>query len=106
MIQSKKSNDFVAKTELKVSPFFERTSKINMSQEWKRWGGYLSATKYDLNHDNEYFAIRTKAGLLYISPLYKYRIKGKDSQIFLNLSSINQVSMIKYIISIFDLKMP
>jgi len=84
MIQSKKSNDFVAKTELKVSPFFERTSKINMSQEWKRWGGYLSATKYDLNHDNEYFAIRTKAGLLDISPLFKYRIKGKDSQIFLN----------------------
>ena len=55
-----------------------------MSQEWKRWGGYLSATKYDLNHDNEYFAIRTKAGLLEISPLFKYRIKGKDSQIFLN----------------------
>ena len=84
MIQSKKSNDFVAKTHLKISPFFERTSKINMSQEWKRWGGYLSATKYDLNHDNEYFAIRTKAGLLDISPLFKYRIKGKDSQIFLN----------------------
>ena len=84
MIQSKKSNDFVAKTHLKISPFFERTSKINMSQEWKRWGGYISATKYDLHHDNEYFAIRTKAGLLDISPLFKYRIKGKDSQIFLN----------------------
>ena len=84
MLQSKNSKNFTANTQMKMSPFFERTSKLNMSQEWKRWGGYLSATKYDLNHDNEYFAIRTKAGLLDISPLYKYRISGKDSSLFLN----------------------
>ncbi len=84
MILSKISGDFVANTQLKMSPFFERTSKINMSQEWKRWGGFLAATKYDLSHDNEYFAIRTKAGLLDISPLYKYRIQGKDSIFFIN----------------------
>ena len=84
MLQSKNSKNFTANTQMKMSPFFERTSKLNMSQEWKRWGGYLSATKYDLNHDNEYFAIRTKAGLLDISPLYKYRIKGKDSIFFIN----------------------
>ena len=77
MISSKISGNFVANTQLKMSPFFDRTSKINTSQEWKRWGGFLAATKYDLCHDNEYFAIRTKAGLLDISPLYKYRIKGK-----------------------------
>tara|TARA_Y100000741_G_scaffold93137_1_gene69131 strand:- start:86 stop:1324 length:1239 start_codon:yes stop_codon:yes gene_type:complete len=84
MLQSKNSMNFTANTQMKTSPFFERTSKLNTSQEWKRWGGYLSATKYDLNHDNEYFAIRTKAGLLDISPLYKYRIAGKDSSLFLN----------------------
>ena len=59
MLQYKNSKNFTANTQMKMSPFFERTSKLNMSQEWKRWGGYLSATKYDLNHDNEYFAIRT-----------------------------------------------
>tara|TARA_X000001036_G_scaffold146019_1_gene138831 strand:+ start:16011 stop:17240 length:1230 start_codon:yes stop_codon:yes gene_type:complete len=72
-------NQFVANTNLKLSPFFDRTSKLNESQEWRRWSGYLSATNYELTHDNEYFAIRTKAALLDISPLKKYLIEGKDA---------------------------
>ena len=77
-------NQFNALTQLRLSPFFERTSKLNESQEWRRWSGYLSATNYELTHDNEYFAIRTKAALLDISPLHKYIIQGPDSQIFLD----------------------
>jgi len=72
-------NQFTAKTNLKLSPFFNRTSKLNESQEWRRWSGYLSATNYELTHDNEYFAIRTKSALLDISPLKKYLIEGKDA---------------------------
>ena len=72
-------NQFTAKTNLKLSPFFDRTSKLNESQEWRRWSGYLSATNYELTHDNEYFAIRTKSALLDISPLKKYLIEGKDA---------------------------
>ena len=79
-----KEKSFTAHTRLELSPFFERTSHLNLSQEWRRWGGHLSATQYDLNHENEYFAIRTKAALFDISPLYKYNIKGKDAQIFLD----------------------
>ena len=77
-------NQFTANTQLKLSPFFERTSKLNESQEWRRWSGYLSATNYELHHDNEYFAIRTKAALLDITPLKKYIIEGPDAQIFLD----------------------
>ena len=77
-------NTFKAKTQLKTSPFFERTSKLNESQEWRRWSGYLSATNYELNHENEYFAIRTKSALLDISPLYKYLIEGPDAMRFLD----------------------
>ncbi len=77
-------NTFKAKTQLKTSPFFERTSKLNESQEWRRWSGYLSATNYELNHENEYFAIRTKSALLDISPLYKYLIEGPDAIKFLD----------------------
>ena len=69
-------NQFHAETQLKLSPFFDRTSILNESQEWRRWSGYLSATNYELNHENEYFAIRTKAALLDITPLYKYIIEG------------------------------
>ncbi len=72
-------NQFTANTNLKLSPFFDRTSKLNESQEWRRWSGYLSATNYELTHDNEYFAIRTKSALLDISPLKKYLIEGKDA---------------------------
>jgi len=77
-------NQFTAETQLKVSPFFERTSKLNESQEWRRWSGYLAATNYELNHENEYFAIRTKAALLDITPLYKYIIEGPEAQRFLD----------------------
>ena len=73
-------NTYTANTQLKVSPFFERTSKLNESQEWRRWSGYLAATSYELTHENEYFAIRTKAGLLDITPLKKYIVEGPDSQ--------------------------
>ena len=72
-------NQFIANTGLKLSPFFNRTSKLNESQEWRRWSGYLSATNYELTHENEYFAIRTKAALLDISPLKKYLIEGIDA---------------------------
>ena len=61
-------NQFKAHTQLKLSPFFKRTSKLNESQEWRRWSGYLAATNYELTHENEYFAIRTKAALLDITP--------------------------------------
>jgi aminomethyltransferase len=77
-------NEFIANTQLRLSPFFERTSKLNESQEWRRWSGYLAATNYELTHDNEYFAIRTKAALLDITPLKKYIIEGPDAQRFLD----------------------
>ena len=77
-------NQFMAHTQLILSPFFERTTKLNESQEWRRWSGYLAATNYELTHENEYFAIRTKAALLDITPLYKYIISGPDAQQFLD----------------------
>ena len=77
-------NQFTVHTQLKLSPFFERTSKLNESQEWRRWSGYLAATQYELTHENEYFSIRTKAALLDITPLYKYIIEGSDAQRFLD----------------------
>lgn len=79
-----RDNTFTGQTEMNLSPFFKRTSKLNEAQEWRNWSGYLAATKYELTHENEYFAIRTKAALLDVTPLYKYRIKGTDAQSFLD----------------------
>ena len=88
-------NKFSAKTQLKLSPFFERTSKLNESQEWRRWAGYLAATSYELTHENEYFAIRTKAALLDISPLKKYIIEGPDAQNLLDRLVTRNIAICK-----------
>ena len=88
-------NQFNAETQLKLSPFFDRTSQLNESQEWRRWSGYLSATNYELTHENEYFAIRTKAALLDITPLYKYLIQGPDAQQFLDRLVTRNINICK-----------
>ena len=88
-------NTYTANTQLKVSPFFERTSKLNESQEWRRWSGYLAATSYELTHENEYFAIRTKAALLDISPLKKYIVEGPDAQNLLDRLVTRNIAICK-----------
>ncbi|HEY7588584.1 MAG TPA: aminomethyltransferase family protein [Thermoplasmata archaeon] len=64
---------------LKGSPFHSRTLEACQSWEWKAWSGYLSATSYSVVPYMEYYAIRHTAGLIDVSPLYKYHIRGKDS---------------------------
>jgi aminomethyltransferase len=61
---------------LKTTPFHPRTSALCQSHAWRRWAGYVAASSYELSHEREYHAIRSSAGLLDISPLYKYRIEG------------------------------
>jgi aminomethyltransferase len=65
--------------ELKRTPFHERTSKLSLPQNWRRWAGYLVAGSYDLVLDREYWAIRDAAALIDITPLMKYIIEGPDA---------------------------
>ena len=48
-------------------------------QHWRRWGGDVTASSYELTHDREYAAIRNAAALIDITPLYKYLITGADA---------------------------
>ena len=64
---------------LKTTPFHERTSALCVSHAWRRWAGYVVASSYELSHEREYHSIRAAAALFDVSPLYKYRIKGKDA---------------------------
>jgi aminomethyltransferase len=61
------------------TPFHSRTSALCASQNWRTWSGYFVASSYDVMHDYEYHAIRNSAGLIDISPLYKYDVRGKDA---------------------------
>ena len=61
------------------TPFHSRTSALSASQNWRTWSGYFVAGSYDVMHDYEYHAIRNSAGLIDVSPLYKYEIRGRDA---------------------------
>jgi len=56
---------------------------LNQTQLWSHWSGYLSAVKYQMADKFEYFAVRNAAGLIDTSPLYKYRVAGRDAAKFL-----------------------
>jgi aminomethyltransferase len=64
---------------LRATPFHERTAALCVSHAWRRWAGYVVASSYELSHEREYHSIRSAAALFDISPLYKYRISGKDA---------------------------
>jgi aminomethyltransferase len=69
---------------LRGTPFHSRTSALCQAQNWRRWAGYVTAGSYELSHDREYYAIRTAAGLIDVSPLFKYMIQGRDAEPFLD----------------------
>jgi aminomethyltransferase len=70
---------------LKTTPFHPRTATLCASHAWRRWAGYLVASSYALSHEREYHAIRSAAALFDVSPLYKYRVRGKDAALLLDL---------------------
>jgi aminomethyltransferase len=61
------------------TPFHRRTSQLSLSQNWRVWSGYFAAGSYDVVPDYEYHAIRNTAGLIDVSPLFKYDVSGKDA---------------------------
>src|SRR5512134_3274854 len=70
--------------QLHHTPFHERTSKLCLPQNWRRWAGHLVAGSYELTLDREYWAIRNAAALIDVTPLIKYIIQGKDAAALLH----------------------
>ena len=68
---------------IRTTPFHDRTSALNETQLWSHWSGTLAADRYQMSDKFEYFAVRNAAGVFDSSPLYKYRIAGKDAEAFL-----------------------
>ena len=61
------------------TPFHERTFRLCESLNYREWSGYYTVSAYEAHHEHEYNAIRNAAALIDISPLFKYRIKGRDA---------------------------
>ncbi len=64
---------------LKTTPFHARTAPLIQGQAWRRWSGFTVASAYELLPDREYTAVRNSAALFDISPLCKYRLRGRDA---------------------------
>ena len=57
----------------------ERTFELCESLNYRDWSGYYAVSSYEPHHEHEYNAIRNAAALIDISPLFKYRLTGKDA---------------------------
>jgi aminomethyltransferase len=69
---------------IRTTPFHSRTAPLVKGQAWRRWAGYVVPSSYDLVHDLEYAAIRGTAALIDVTPLYKYRIRGRGAAALLD----------------------
>lgn len=59
--------------------FHERTFPLCESLNYREWSGYYAVSSYEPHHEHEYNAIRNATALIDISPLFKYRLSGKDA---------------------------
>jgi len=73
------------------TPFHPRTSELCTSLLYTDWAGYYTVSSYDTCHEREYYALRNAAGLIDVSPLYKYEIDGKDAAAFLSRVMVKDI---------------
>ncbi len=57
----------------------ERTLALCESLNFREWSGYYAVSAYEVHHEHEYNAIRNRAALIDVSPLFKYHIHGRDA---------------------------
>ncbi len=76
--------------------FHERTLALCESLNFKEWSGYYTVGVYEMMHEHEYNAIRHSSALIDITPLFKYRLTGKDATKLVNrviTRDINKVAV-------------
>jgi aminomethyltransferase len=75
--------------------FHSRTARLCTSLRWKDWAGYFAVCSYGTCHEPEYFAIRHSAGLIDVSPLFKYEVRGPDAAAFLSRVTVKNLAKLK-----------
>lgn len=74
--------------------FHERTLALCESLNFKEWSGYYTASVYEMTHEHEYNAIRSTAALIDITPLFKYRVNGRDASKLVNRVIARDISKV------------
>ena len=57
----------------------DKTFALCESLSYREWAGYYAVSSYEVHHEHEYNAIRNAAAMIDVSPLFKYRITGRDA---------------------------
>jgi aminomethyltransferase len=66
------------------SAFHARTLQLCESLSYRDWAGYYAVSAYEAHYEHEYNALRNACGLIDISPLFKYRLSGRDAMRLVN----------------------
>jgi len=56
-----------------------RTFPLCESLNYREWSGFYAVSSYEAHHEHEYNAIRNASALIDVSPLFKYRLSGRDA---------------------------
>lgn len=62
-----------------ASAFHARTHELCESLNYRDWAGYYAVSAYETHHEHEYNAIRNSCAAIDVSPLFKYRVSGRDA---------------------------
>ena len=82
------------KKPLLETPFHERTLEACHNNDWYRWAGYKIAKEYS-STELEYTSMRNTAGVIDITPMHKYDIKGVQAREFVNKLVTRDISKIQ-----------
>src|SRR5262245_55901909 len=77
------------------SPFHERFVSLNETWKYKEWAGIIAPCRFIENHVYEYTAFRQSAGVIDVTPLYKYEVRGKQAAEFLSRITCRDVRKMK-----------
>jgi aminomethyltransferase len=72
-----------------------RTLPLCESLSYREWAGYYAVSSYEVHHEHEYNAIRNSTALIDITPLFKYRLSGKDATRLVDRVITRDVSKVK-----------
>src|SRR3979409_1688123 len=56
-----------------------RTFALAESLNYREGSGFYAVSAYEAHHEHEYNAIRNASALIDVSPLFKYRVSGRDA---------------------------
>ena len=73
----------------------ERTAALCESLNYREWSGFYAVSVYETHHEHEYNAIRNAVALIDVSPLYKYRVTGRDAARLVNRILARDINKVK-----------